>query len=273
MNPDSDTNRRHVLGISGGKDSAALAIYMRDRVPQMEYYFCDTHMELPETYEFLARLEAYLGKPIARLNADRGFDHWLKAHDGYLPSPQARWCTYHMKIRPFEEWVAGDEVYSYVGLRADEEHRGEKYVPKGNITNRYPFKEDGLIKEDVIRVLEEAGLGIPSYYEWRSRSGCYFCFFQRKIEWVGLKERYPELFERAKSYERAATDGMKRYTWSADESLDELAKPDRVAQIKERHQVAMEREIARGANKPLYEVLEDVLDDEDDDFGCMVCHL
>ena len=58
---------RHVLGISGGKDSAALAVYMRDRVPGMEYYFCDTGAELPETYEYLTRLEAVLGKPIAQL--------------------------------------------------------------------------------------------------------------------------------------------------------------------------------------------------------------
>ena len=44
---------RHVLGISGGKDSAALAIYMRDKVPEMEYFFADTGAELPETLEFV----------------------------------------------------------------------------------------------------------------------------------------------------------------------------------------------------------------------------
>ena len=38
---------RHILGLSGGKDSSALAIYLRDRVPQMEYVFCDTGKELP----------------------------------------------------------------------------------------------------------------------------------------------------------------------------------------------------------------------------------
>ena len=53
---------RHILGLSGGKDSSALAIYMRDKVPKMEYAFCDTGKELPETYEFLDRLEAFLGK-------------------------------------------------------------------------------------------------------------------------------------------------------------------------------------------------------------------
>ena len=63
---------RHICGISGGKDSSALAVFLRDEVPDMEYFFCDTGAELPETYEYLTRLEVVLGKPIERLNADRG---------------------------------------------------------------------------------------------------------------------------------------------------------------------------------------------------------
>ena len=84
---------RHVLGLSGGKDSAALAIYMRDRIPQMEYVFCDTKKELPETYEYLDKLQVVLGKPITRLNAERGFDHWLDVYRDYLPSSRMRWPT------------------------------------------------------------------------------------------------------------------------------------------------------------------------------------
>lgn len=53
---------RHVLGISGGKDSAALAVYMRDHHPEIdiEYFFTDTGEELPEVYEFLGRLEVLI---------------------------------------------------------------------------------------------------------------------------------------------------------------------------------------------------------------------
>src|SRR3954452_17633619 len=98
----AEPGARHVLGISGGKDSAALALYLRDRIPQIEYFFCDTGAELPETYEYLQRLEAVLGKRIARLNADRGFDHWLWVYQGALPSPQMRWCTATLKIKPLE---------------------------------------------------------------------------------------------------------------------------------------------------------------------------
>src|SRR5438128_11686269 len=112
------SNGRHILSLSGGKDSTALAIYMRDREPAMEYVFCDTEKELPETYEYLARVEAYLGKPIARLNADRGFDHWLQVYSGYLPSPSIRWCTRQLKLKPFEKFVGDADAVSYVGIRA-----------------------------------------------------------------------------------------------------------------------------------------------------------
>ena len=52
---------RHICGISGGKDSSALAVYLKDEIPDMEYFFCDTGAELPETYEYLSRLEIILG--------------------------------------------------------------------------------------------------------------------------------------------------------------------------------------------------------------------
>ena len=127
------TNERsvhHVLGLSGGRDSAALAVYMREHHPDLDirYFFTDTGKELPEVYEFLVKLEGFLGKPILRLNPDRDFDFWLKQYNNFLPSPQTRWCTRQLKLRPFEQWVrpfleSGDIVYSYVAIRADEEYR------------------------------------------------------------------------------------------------------------------------------------------------------
>lgn len=270
-----DKKVRHVLGISGGKDSAALAVYMRDRQPAMEYYFCDTGAELEETYEYLGRLEAALGKPITRLNPDRDFDHWLWVYQGTLPSPQMRWCTKNLKIKPFESWIGEDEAYSYIAIRADENREG--YIShKSNIVPVYPFKEDGVDKEGVFKILDDAGVGVPAYYEWRTRSGCYFCFFQRKAEWIGLADRHPELFDRAIAYEDKVTfedtamQGRK-YTWSGSETLRELLA--RREDILEKHKAAVNREREARGQRPLIDVLADVLDDEDDQLGCMVCHL
>lgn len=249
---------RHILNLSGGKDSAALAVYLKDRVPELEYVFCDTGKELPETYEYLYRLEAHLGRPIARLtNEGRGFDHYLTIYRNYLPSPQSRWCTRHLKLEPFERYVRDDRVRSYVGIRADEDRKG--YIPtRRNIKPMFPFREDGVTKDDVLRILDTSGLGLPGYYTWRSRSGCYFCFFQARIEWVGLLQNHPGLFERAKQYETRDPDTGRRYTWCEGESLEELSRPQRVAQIKAEHLGQKSSFDQGGPGRPLIEVLCDV---------------
>ena len=272
---------RHVLGLSGGRDSAALAVYMRQHHADLaiDYFFTDTGKELPEVYEFLVKLEGFLGKPIIRLNPDRDFDFWLRQYNNFLPSPQTRWCTRQLKLRPFEQWIrpfleAGDAVYSYVAIRADEEYR-EGYVSKHrNLVVKLPFKEAGVDKPGVLDILEAAGLGLPGYYEWRTRSGCTFCFFQQKIEWVRLRERHPEYFEDAKAYEKNALEHGSPFTWSNGEALVDLERPERLAQIKAEHQVRMERMRGNRVANPLRPDGEPV--DMDDLYGqskvCLACH-
>ena len=272
-----DTNKttRHILSLSGGKDSTALAIFMRDRVPEMEYVFCDTEQELPETYEYLDRLEVFLGRKIERLKHDgKGFEELLQSRRGFLPSAQARWCTEYLKIKPFEKYVGNDLCFSYVGIRADEPHRKGYISTKPNITALYPFIEAGITKPDVFRILEESGLGIPKYYEWRSRSGCYFCFFQQRIEWVGLMENHPDLYDKAKKYEKENLETGERYTWASRESLVELQRPERIEQIKSEHSRRQELNKSRHrANQTLSQVFNELDVDNEGIEGCLVCHL
>lgn len=263
---------RNILGLSGGKDSAALAIYMRDKVEDMEYFFADTGKELPETYEYLDKLRARLGIEIQTLSADRGFDHWLEVYGGMLPSPKARWCTKALKIQPIEEFVGEGEAISYIGIRADEENRKGYISTKGNIQPRFPFIEDGLNKEDVIRILEESGIGIPRYYDWRSRSGCFFCFYQRKIEWVRLAEHHPDRFEEAVRYEEER--GGEGYTWTQGESLRELiARKDEIIADHEAAQrrARDRRQLHPAPNSSLADSLGALMDG-DEEPGCVVCH-
>lgn len=275
------SKQRHVLGLSGGRDSAALAVHMAQQHPEIdvEYFFTDTGKELPEVYEYLGRLEGFLGRPIARLNPDRDFDFWLKQYNTFLPSPKMRWCTRQLKIRPFEQWLMpdlerGDEVVSYVAIRSDEGYRDGYSSTHDNLSVRLPFREAGIDKAGVIEILNASGLGLPSYYEWRSRSGCTFCFFQQKIEWVRLKERHPESFEEAKAYEKTAVEHGSPFTWSQGESLTELELPERVAKIKEDHEKRVARLAAKRVRNPLR--AEDDFLDLDEVYGqtkaCLTCH-
>ena len=266
-------NVRHILSLSGGKDSTALAVYLRDRVPDMEYIFHDTKKELPDTYEYLKRLEAYLGTPIERTTKHTGFDKMLRALGGMLPSNHRRWCTRMLKLRPFEDYVGDDPVINYVGLRADEDRIG--YIShKPNIEVVYPFQDDGIIYEDVIQILKDSGLGMPPYTEWgRTHSGCFFCFYQQKIEWVRLKERYPELFEEAKAYEKPNKINGNIFYWNQDESLEELEQPERMAEIIANWEKAQERKKVRQRNKPLVSVLTGYESENEEDRSCLMCFL
>lgn len=261
---------RHILSLSGGKDSAALAVYMRDRVPEMEYVFHDTDKELDETHAYLDRLAAYLGKKIHITRPDYSFDKWLEIFGGMIPSSQRRWCTRQLKLKPFEKFVGDDPVVNYIGLRADEEREG--YIShKPNIKPVYPFREDGLVLADIIRILEESGLGMPTYAEWgRTRSGCYFCFFQQKIEWVRLKEKYPEKFEEAKKYEHASNTGNAFY-WNGDEPLEELEKPERIEEIKRNWEES--RANLKRHSPNLVHILGGMEIEEEENEACLICHL
>jgi hypothetical protein len=272
---------RHVLGLSGGRDSAALAVFMRQHHPKLaiEYFFTDTGKELPEVYEFLGRLEGFLGKPIERLNPDRDFDFWLTQYKHFLPSPKTRWCTRQLKIRPFEQWLqpsleAGTKVVSYVAIRADEDYREGYTATNPNMSVRLPFREAGVDKAGVLDILEASGVGLPDYYKWRSRSGCTFCFFQQKIEWVRLMEEHPDAFEDAKLYEKSAVEHGSPFTWSQGESLSDLAQPERVQQIRDDHARRVARLSAGRPVNPLRQA-SDALD-FDDLYGsakvCLACH-
>ena len=289
-------NTSHVLGLSGGKDSSALAIYMKDNYPDLDikYFFTDTGEELKEVYDYLDKLEAYLGKPIARLNqidemrqgSKTQFEKFMHRYNNFLPSATARWCTIEMKLKPFEKWVqqfinSGSNVISYVAIRADEKRLGYKST-NDSIAVKFPFVDDNIDKEKVSNILDESGLGLPGYYKWRSRSGCSFCFFQQKIEWVRLSEEHPELFKRAQRLEKTALDNDSPFTWVQKETLGDLIKPERVKKIKEDFKIRLERERKnkqkRLSRNPFLDQDKIKLSDIEEVYGddisssCLVCH-
>ena len=169
---------------------------------------------------------------------------------------------------------SGTKVTSYVAIRSDEEFREGYSTKRDTLIVKLPFKDAGIDKAGVLELLDASGLGLPKYYEWRSRSGCTFCFFQQRIEWVRLMERHPEAFEEAKRYEKTAVANGSPFTWADGESLDELSQPARVAEIRADHDRRVERLRAKTQPNPLRGNLEPI--DIDELYGqakvCLACH-
>ena len=225
------THTRHIIPVSG-KDSLATALVQTTRQPDLpyEFLFNDVRAELPETYQWLDMVEARTGWSIVRTGVS--LPDLIDRRGGFLPSVRARYCTRECKIKPMEAMLGRDPCVVYYGLRADETRTG--YVPLGkpNITPQYPLQELGIDLRGVYAILDAQDLTPPTFhwervylavhavlggwndwdtrltraergslFAWRTRANCFFCFFQRQYEFLGLREHHPDLFARALSME------------------------------------------------------------------------
>ena len=210
---------KHVIGLSGGKDSTAMALRLAEVEPRDYEYICnETGNELPEMIEHWARLEIMLGKKIVKVRHTRGLIDECKTQN-MLPNVFARWCTRILKIEPTIEYMENLPPGSvlYVGLRADEEERPGIFGE--DITIRFPMRDDwGWSESDVWEYLLRRDVCIPK------RTDCAICPYQRLGEWRDLYFNYPELYANGIAMEEeigATLRSPGRDTWPA--SLAELA--------------------------------------------------
>ena len=189
---------KHIVALSGGKDSTAMALRLQEVEPDTDFiYVCTpTGDELPEMVEHFGRLREVLGKPIVPLNI-----HSLRKicrDEKMLPNFRARFCTRILKIEPFIRlMVAQSPAVAYVGLRADEEWReGAIYGGIEGITQRFPLREWGWGIRQVREYLHRRGISMPA------RTDCARCYHQRIGEWFELWESHPEIFADAVAQEQ-----------------------------------------------------------------------
>lgn len=235
----------HILSLSGGKDSTALAFFMRDNMPEifekLELVFCDTEQEIPETYDYLNKIEIFLNKKITILKPEKSFDHLYDIRK-FLPSIVNRWCTGDLKIRVYEKYIKSKYleknkntiIYTYVGIRSDELGRGISNSNK-RIIVKYPFQEFCISRDDIFKILYDVGINLPDYYRWRKRSGCYFCFYQSQNDWLNLYENHPDLFFKAMEYEKFNDKQAKIYGWNVNMCLKDMILPENIKKIRENY--------------------------------------
>ena len=235
----------HILSLSGGNDSTALAFFMRENMPEifqkLELVFCDTEQEIPETYDYLNKIEIFLNKKITILKPEKSFDHLYDIRK-FLPSIVNRWCTGDLKIRVYEKYIKSKYlennknaiIYTYVGIRSDELGRGISNSNK-RIIVKYPFQEFCISRDDIFKILYDVGINLPDYYRWRKRSGCYFCFYQSPNDWLNLYENHPDLFFRAMEYEKFNDKQAKIYGWNVNMCLKDMILPENMKKIRENY--------------------------------------
>lgn len=185
----SDT-RNHIIAFSGGKDSSAMALRLRELHPEIDFEFVCTPTgdELPDMLEHLVRMQELLGKRLTVLGAGVSLGGLIERWNA-LPNWRMRWCTRVLKIEPFQTYLAAKlPATIYIGFRADEADARDGVEYGEGVERRFPMIDWGWDKAQVYRYLNERGVQVPE------RTDCGACFFQTLGEWHTLWRTHPDRY-------------------------------------------------------------------------------
>lgn len=198
----------NIVALSGGKDSTALALLM----PEAQLVFTDTGYEFPELYRQLDAIESATGREIHRIVPDENLPEYI-LRSKFLPGHAARFCTRMFKIESMNNYLATlNNPTLCVGLRADEPADQRIGNQTGGLSIRYPLREYGLGRNDVLRYCLEHDL-LPRYPVYMARGGCMGCYYKRKSEVKAMAQLCPEILEYLCVIEETVQDERGRFAY------------------------------------------------------------
>jgi 3'-phosphoadenosine 5'-phosphosulfate sulfotransferase (PAPS reductase)/FAD synthetase len=229
-------NIKHIVALSGGKDSTAMSLRLKELHPFRNYEFVVTPTgdELPPMKDHWKRLKRILGN-LTKLNGQTLFE--CIREQNMVPNFWARFCTRILKIEPFIDFMESlpENSIMYVGLRADEQDRLGIIRPDCKFQIKYPMREWCWGLQEVLNYLDSKNIKIPE------RTDCGACFFQRLPEWKNLLEKYPERYERYVQLEKKMghtfrTPGKDTWPTSLEDLRTEILSGRKMRKTKARNQ-------------------------------------
>ena len=215
-----------VMSMSGGKDSTALALALREAGIPCRHVFADTGWEAPETYEYLATLERILGIAIDRVRSPLGGMVDIARHKAGFPHRGGRWCTPDLKVKPlrsYHERVMAEcdtDTVSVTGIRA-EESKDRAAMAEFEFDKKWdgyvwrPLM--GWLVADVLAIHHRHGVPVnPLYLRGHGRVGCYPCINETKSGVALIAKHSPERIDEIDALEREFTTERARRNASGE---------------------------------------------------------
>jgi len=198
-----------VVSFSGGKDSTATILYLRELGVSHQTVFCDTGWEHPLTIEYIEYInQTLLNGKLITLTSEKypnGMRELVK-YKKRVPSVRARFCTDYLKVRPMLKWLKNQEIeFVYQGIRADESPSRSKMDPLV-----WSDDYDAYVARPIFHWKAEQVFEIhrkykikpnPLYKLGAGRVGCFPCVLINHAEIKRMQEKFPDIWDKIEELE------------------------------------------------------------------------
>lgn len=221
--PEIRPNTIFHVGVSGGKDSTAVLLWMlheSGHAPErIKATFCDTGNEHEWTYAHV-KLISQTVHPIETIYPRLPFFDLAHAKKRF-PSTKRRFCTQHLKIYPSQQHIErmkyyGLDVIAVSGVRADESEE-RRHLPEWGWSSTLGCPQwRPLIQwtiKDVLAIHKKHGVPLnPLYAIGAQRVGCWPCIMSRKAEIRTIALQFPERIAEIRKAEERLEAEYGRYS-------------------------------------------------------------
>lgn len=201
------------VSFSGGKDSLAALILCQKVKPGAEALFIDTHLEFPETVEYV---RSFCSAHRLKLRVIEGEDGFFQQAESFgPPAKDFRWCCKTNKLGPMTTFiqrhyprgcvtVEGRRIYESFNRAMIRAVERNPYVPGQTTLN--PIRNWRAL--EVMLYIRWKGLEPnPLYENDFERIGCWLCPASLQSEFAHLSESHPELHARWSAFLRRWAEG------------------------------------------------------------------
>lgn len=230
-------DRLVICSVSGGKDSTAMALHLKELEIPFRPMFIDIGWENSITIKYVQEeLPGILGQPIHWLYPEVELDddqaalaERFEAKIGHrsamvrlcikkamFPSRQRRWCTKELKVYPVRDFLQSldEEPINAVGIR-NQESKARSTMTEWEANTTYDCDVwRPIIKwseQDVIDIHTRHGvMPNPGYLQGAERVGCWPCIYSRKSEIRHIDKTDPGRIELLEELEVAVYELMKK---------------------------------------------------------------
>lgn len=212
-----DSKALFVVNSSGGKDSQAMTILLRQLIPLEQLLIIHAHLPEVEWEGVKEHIEANaMGIPVHYCQSGKTFFEMV-AHRGKFPSPATRQCTSDLKRAPIQKFINNyckdngiSQVVNCMGLRAEEStNRANKATFQYKEGNSAGHREQyewlpihHLSIGEVWATIAGAGqVAHWAYSKGMSRLSCCFCIMASEADIKIAAHHNPELYNRISALE------------------------------------------------------------------------